>query len=388
MRDEMPEKIQIVDDDLETVRLVSLMLQRQGYQIISAINGTQALELARSDKPDLIILDIMMPDLDGYQVTRQLRGNPETANIPILIFTARGQVEDKVAGYDTGVDDYLTKPIHPAELVAHVKSLLARAKKRGTAKIERGYIMGVLAPRGGMGTSSLVLNLAINLHNHGYSDVIAAEMRPGHGTWGIDLGLTNPTGLENLLRRKPAEITPSIIDTELVRTTYGVRLLMASNHLKDVELQSAAPQIQSILQHLPTLAPVTLLDIGANSLPDFEHMVAFCNDVIVITEPFPSGIHHVRVLIEELVAFGFGKSRLVNLVVINRVRADMQLSIQQIQDALGVNPMIVIPPGPEVAFQAGIRNLPLMFVQPESLLAMQYKKLADLVDERITAFKK
>ena len=101
----MAEKILIVDDDLETLRLVGLMLQKHGFSIVAAHNGIQAIKVAQAERPDVIVLDIMMPDMDGYQVTRELRKLAETANTPILMFTAKTQVDDKVAGYEAGVDD-------------------------------------------------------------------------------------------------------------------------------------------------------------------------------------------------------------------------------------------------------------------------------------------
>ena len=380
----MAEKILIVDDDAETLRLVGLMLQRQGYQVVSASNGAQAIQMVTAEKPDLVILDVMMPDIDGFQVTQQLRANPETAYVSILMFTAKSQVEDKVVGYEAGVDDYLTKPIHPAELTAHVRSLLARGKTRpGGAKSDRGYTLGVIAPRGGMGASSLVLNLGIALHTAMSTEVVAAELRPGQGSWAIDLGFAKPTGLNNLLRRKPAEITASVIEQELVRTTLGPRLLMASNDMKDVELIAASAQMQAILQNLPTLSPITLLDFGHNVLPNFESLMAFCTEVIVLSEPFPISIQRSRLLMDELAALGFGKSKLMSVVVLNRVRADMQLSIPQMQEMLGVNPLVVIPPAPEQAYQAGLRNIPLINVQPDGLVALQFKKLAEIYSERI-----
>ena len=115
--------ILIVDDDLDTLRLVGLMLQRQGYQISAATNGQQGLDKAFEEDPDLILLDLMMPDMDGYEVTRRLRQNPSTTSTPILMFTAKTQLDDKVAGFEVGVNDYLTKPTHPSELQARVKAL-------------------------------------------------------------------------------------------------------------------------------------------------------------------------------------------------------------------------------------------------------------------------
>ena len=104
----MAEKILIVDDDPDTIEFLKLLLERQGYQTVAALNGMQALSVAHSEKPDLVILDVMMPDLDGFEVARSLRRHPDTALTPILMFTAKTQVEDKVAGYEAGVDIYLT----------------------------------------------------------------------------------------------------------------------------------------------------------------------------------------------------------------------------------------------------------------------------------------
>ena len=135
----MAEKILIIDDDVDTLRLVGLMLQRQGYEIVAATNGQQGLDKALEDPPNLILLDVMMPDMDGYEVARHLRGNQVTVNIPILMFTAKTQLDDKVAGFEVGADDYLTKPTHPSELQAHVKALLTRSKK-STEKMETAQL--------------------------------------------------------------------------------------------------------------------------------------------------------------------------------------------------------------------------------------------------------
>lgn len=133
----MAQKILIVDDDLDTLQLVGTTLERQNYEILAAQDGEQGLEMATREIPDLILLDIMMPKMDGYEVTRRLRSNPETASIPIIMFTAKAQVEDKVEGLEAGADDYLTKPTHPTELVARVKAVLKRSQNRVPQAPER-----------------------------------------------------------------------------------------------------------------------------------------------------------------------------------------------------------------------------------------------------------
>ncbi len=125
----MSKKILIVDDDPDSLKLIELMLQRRGYTVVSAQSGNQALEDVKTEKPDLIILDVMMPGMDGHQVCRKLRANAQTTHLPVIMFTAKSLVGDKVAGFQAGADDYLTKPIHPVELVSHVQALLQRSEQ-------------------------------------------------------------------------------------------------------------------------------------------------------------------------------------------------------------------------------------------------------------------
>lgn len=386
----MPEKILIVDDDVQTLRLVGLMLERQGYKIIAANNGVQALRTALAERPDIIILDVMMPDMDGYEVTRRLRKSPETANTPILMFTARSQVEDKVTGYEAGVDDYLTKPIHPAELTAHLRALVSRRKGSGVLPPlpqaeKKGYQIGVVAAKGGLGVSTLTLNLAIAFQQKTKIEVIAAEMRPGQGTWSIELGNLQSAGLSNLLRLHPSDINHAAVENELVRMPYGTRLLMSSCCSKDIELINNVEQVEAVSYALPSLAKLVFLDIGTNYCPGFERVLSHCDEVIVATEPFPGTVHRTRQLIDDLNTIGFGRSKYLTVVNVNRIRADIQISLLQMQEILGLPIAQVIPPAPEVAYQAAMRNIPMIQVQIGSVLSQQFNNLADTFTPRVPA---
>lgn len=161
----MAEAILVVDDDLQTVKLISLVLQRKGYRVIPATSAVQALAKAETEQPDLIISDVMMPDMDGFEMCRRLRSNPRTSAIPILMFTAKTAVADKIAGFQAGADDYLTKPVHPAELLSRVEALLQRAarlKAEATARAQAATL-GFLGVKGGVGTSTVALNTAVTL---------------------------------------------------------------------------------------------------------------------------------------------------------------------------------------------------------------------------------
>ncbi|MCD6599663.1 MAG: response regulator transcription factor [Dehalococcoidia bacterium] len=131
-------KVLIVDDDVKTVELVKLYLKRDGYKVLTAYDGVEALRLAREGHPDLIVLDLMLPDIDGLEVCRTLRGE---SDVSIIMLTARTTDEDKLAGLELGADDYVTKPFSPRELAARVRAVLRRLPgERGPAEIKRGEL--------------------------------------------------------------------------------------------------------------------------------------------------------------------------------------------------------------------------------------------------------
>ncbi len=123
----MARKILVVDDEAVLVETIAYNLEQAGYQVITAADGASALEAAQRESPDLIILDIMLPEMDGLEVCRELRRESNTATTPILMLTAKGDEIDKVVGLEVGADDYVTKPFGRRELLARVRALLRRA---------------------------------------------------------------------------------------------------------------------------------------------------------------------------------------------------------------------------------------------------------------------
>src|SRR5208283_2348251 len=133
-------KILVVDDDFKTVELVILYLERDGYSVVVAYDGLSALRVFREEQPHLVILDLMLPGIDGVEICRMLRAESE---VPIIMLTARTQDRDKMVGLDTGADDYVTKPFSPGELAARVRALFRRLPfERGPTEIKHGdFIM-------------------------------------------------------------------------------------------------------------------------------------------------------------------------------------------------------------------------------------------------------
>jgi len=117
-------RILVVDDDPPSVKMISFLLREEGYEVVSADNGESALELVDREAPDLVILDVMMPHLDGFEVCRRIR---QKQDVPVIFLSAKGETVDKVAGLELGADDYLAKPFEPSELLARVKAVTRRA---------------------------------------------------------------------------------------------------------------------------------------------------------------------------------------------------------------------------------------------------------------------
>ncbi|WKZ40624.1 MAG: response regulator [Anaerolineales bacterium] len=383
----MAEKILIIDDDVDTLRLVGLMLQRQGYQITAASNGEQGLAKAFDERPDLILLDVMMPDMDGYEVARRLRKNPATVSIPILMFTAKTQLDDKVAGFEVGADDYLTKPTHPTELQAHVKALLARSATKDTGDLvtalheHSGYIIGVLSSRGGLGVSTLAANLAAAIFSRVQSDVILAEFTPGQGTLGMDLGAPNQKGLTDVLYGTLAEVTREKVQASLVPHNSGIKLFLASENPRDVTLITKVQNFEALVARLASLGRYIVLDLGSG-LPAFvQKLLPVCNERIVVMEGMPNTIQHTKLLLDDMTSLNIDRTT-ITVVLNNRQRTEAQMPWAQVQEKLGHSIAATLTPAPELFLQSTRLQTPAVMAQPTNMTSQQFLKLADTILER------
>jgi DNA-binding response OmpR family regulator len=124
----MQDTVLVVEDEQDVVDLLRYNLNRAGFTVLIAGDGVKGLEVARRERPDIIILDLMMPEMSGEKVCKALKNDPETVNIPIIMLTAKGETNDRVAGLELGADDYVTKPFSPRELVLRVQALLRRLR--------------------------------------------------------------------------------------------------------------------------------------------------------------------------------------------------------------------------------------------------------------------
>lgn len=384
----MAEKILIIDDDLDTLKLVALMLQRHGYDITTANKGVLGLKKAFEEDPDLIVLDIMMPEMDGYEVARQLRENKLTAKTPILMFTAKTQLDDRVAGFESGANDYISKPTHPLELQSHVRTLLAQVGQQvddseSVMPETKAFIIGVLSAISGSGVSSLVTNLGTGLFQKTQEDVVLAEFTPGQGSLAHNLGLGDgkDAGLTSLLSTSPANISRSAVAEQLIPHKSGFKILLASNLPNDIHLIDNTAQYEKLLARLSTLGRFVLLDLGRGLPPVMQRLLPLIDELLVVLEGSADAITPARALIDKLIELGVSDGHL-SVVLNNRMRSENQMSLADVQKELAHPIAATLTPAPELFQQASRLQIPAVICQPGSLTTQQLSRLVDMIIER------
>lgn len=379
----MAEKILVVDDDLDSLKLIGLMLQRNGYEVVAANAGNQAIAKAASDHPDLIILDVMMPDMNGYEVCRRLRKNPDTKGIPIIMFTAKTLIDDKVAGFEAGADDYLTKPTHPAELASRVKAILARHAVQRPAAVNRGTTIGVLGAKGGVGTTTIALNIAAARLMAGENPVVA-DFRLGAGSLGLQLGVANAHGMANVLSKPIDEIRPRLIESELTPHSTGLRALLSSPRAQEAYLDYPVESQLAVVNALRTLGKPLVFDLGAGLSPNVLRLQTDMDHLVVVVDPMPVTLAMARDLINELEAHRPEQSKL-HVVVVNRAAASNPPSWSEVEQMVGREIRAIVSLASELVYQATHAHTPVVLYQPTAIASSQMIKLAEDIHVRVRA---
>jgi CheY-like chemotaxis protein len=373
----MPGKILIVDDDIDTLRLVGMMLEGEGFDIIAANNGQRAIASARSEVPDLIILDIMMPDVDGYAVAAQLRREISTRSIPILIFTAKSGIDDKSLGLDLGADGFITKPISTRELLSQVERMLSPAGENEPVPEfqEIGGMHAVLAAKGGMGVSTVAINLGIALYKQTADSVVVADFRPGQGSIALELGFDQSVSYNKLIDIPPEEITPGLVEESLVDHYSGIRFLLSSPQLRDEKFATKVDNFEIIARFIPQLAANIVIDLGPGLSQLNQKVLPYCTHVVLVVEPITQSVDQANALIDGLSHLGINRDQ-IRLTVFNRIHSSLQLSFGEVEEQMDLKIASAFSPNRELVNQATIEHTPFMLLKPEGLTAQQINQLA------------
>jgi len=354
------------------------MLEHQGYEILAAANGQQALEKAIETQPHLIILDVMMPDIDGYEVAARLRSHPATESIPILMFTAKASVNDKIVGFQAGVDDYMTKPAHPRELVARVEALLKR-QPSGEEEFERRHIVGFFPTKDGLGTSMLALNTAVELRRmHHNIPVALVELREGSGTMALQLALRAQAGLPDLLERPQLHITEGTVLSHMVRHATGLQALLATAKPCGIGPKLDRQHVHTILRYLSNQFHYILVDLPPDLSAPYREALGLCEWIFVTVEPNRVGMALAHETLKALDGLDIGSQR-VRIILMHRVPAIGALSRSMVEQTLQCEMIAGIPPVPDLAQESIQNGKPIVEIQPHSLVTQQIRRVVQFI---------
>jgi pilus assembly protein CpaE len=380
----MAAKILVVDDDPNVQRLLQYTLKQEGYEVVTASDGAEGFRLWGAEDPALILLDVMLPKLDGYQVATKIRQEEgSSGHVPIIMLTAEREVEQKVRGLRAGADDYLIKPFHPAELLARIKSLLARFAPRDAlvGRPPLGRVFAFYGAKGGVGTTTIAINAAIALHRELGRKValVDGNLQFGDHRVFLDLGLDRKSIVDIV---SAPSIDQDLVRQVLVKHDSGVDLLLAPPSPETAELVTAEHMPQ-ITGHLQSLYDYILVDIDKR-LDDVNlGLIEAAETVFVVMTADLSCLKNVRLVLETIGHLGYEKSKVQ--LVLNRSNAFTGINVKNAEGALKRTIDHQIVNEYRGAISALNSGAPFMFTKADSLLGRSLLDFAKVVDKAAPA---
>lgn len=390
--------ILLVDDDAELLKMLEVVLRKANFVPHLAVNGVEALSKVEELKPDLVVLDVMMPLMNGNDICRRLREQEETRELPIIMLSALDSVDDKLAGFQAGADDYVPKPVDPKELVARIGALLNRSP---FGRQQRAYTIAVVGAKGGVGVTSVAVNLAVVLSRREYA-VTLAELHPGDGAVRYLLNQSDKKHLGPLLAMNPEDLEPAQVQRQLIAHSSGINLLLAPHTFSEHPLTGG--HVEQLLAGLEQDVDFLIVDvppIGDETL----HIVAeYADYILLVTEP---EIFSVTCARGRLKAFReWNVFEKVDVVAVARVPSGLALTRMEVENEMGLGGgdagtmtyweaqrmglnedqasiVGVIPPAPELFQDAVSAGVPVVSMEPSARAARALFDLAEHVVETV-----
>jgi pilus assembly protein CpaE len=334
-------KVLVVDDDLNIQRVLVFALKQEGYEVMVASDGAAGVEMALDAKPDLILMDVAMPKLDGYAATQQIRAGEKGDRIPIIMLTSEADVGQRVRGLRAGADDDIVKPFHPLELMARIKALLARGGPAGGKANAEAPTLGKLClfypAKGGVGTTTIAINTAIALARElkRRTALIDANLQFGDLRVFLDLGL-DTASIVNAVSEPDLDM--DLFRTMMVHHRSGIDLLLAppSPAAADIvaERQRQSPAVLSNLLGVARRQyDYTLVDMS-QAIDDFNLQLFDEADLIfVVMTADLSCLKNVPLVLETMDSLGYEKDKVQ--LVLNRSNAYTGINVSNAESALG-----------------------------------------------------
>ncbi|MGA2062934.1 MAG: response regulator [Thermoguttaceae bacterium] len=370
-------KILIVDDDENNRMVLSDALEGEHYTLLEAVNGNDALKVADKEMPDLILLDVLMPGMDGITTLRKLKEQVHTRHIPVIMITVLNLDTQISICLDEGAIDHIPKPFSNMVVRARVRAALRAHSSDSESKLHtesHGKVLGFIGAKGGVGTTTVAVNIALALVKQEHS-VILAELNSYPGTVASQLGVDPAINLGPLLECKdPEEINRLMLGKCLTNHKTGLRLLLAPHNMEEPR-DIAAEQSENIVQELAGMADFTLVDLPFHPSAATKTALQHCNFVVLLLEPEASCVTGAQSMLNRLQSWGIAGNS-VGAVVVKRAPATASINLSQIRSSLNCKVIGVVLPDPDLCVLALNTGSPGVISQPESNFAMTMSELA------------
>ncbi len=375
-------RILFIDDDTINHQLVAKALQPLGHQISYAEDGTSGLAQARTLKPDLIITDVIMPDINGYEVTRQLRRDKQFAATPVLVLTAQSGLQDKLQAFESGADDYLSKPFEPAELVARVSALLRRVEMLPPAvPQEAGQMAQMIAVhslRGGTGASTLAVNLALSLSNL-WGRTILLDLTMTAGQVALMLNMNLRRTWVDIARFKAGEVDTDSLQSVISHHESGLSFIAAPTFPDEGEFLRG-DNLSTVLSLLKNQYDYIIADLPH----DFSEVALAALDaadlILMVGTPDMASIRATAAALDSYTKLGYSKEKIRPLL--NATFPRSSLSKEKIEAAMGMDFVASVPHVPDLVVEAINLGRPLVHEKPQEPISALIEDFAFFLSKK------
>ncbi|MCB0153371.1 MAG: response regulator [Anaerolineae bacterium] len=359
--------ILIIDDDKSILRLLEFTLQRAGHAVLTYSDGVEGLAQAEAKRPDLIVVDVMMPKMTGYEFCRQARTKPVLKNTPIIMFSARFQPVDRQTALSSGATDYLSKTTSPNDLLKRISELLPGH----TATVEHTAV-GLFSLRGGTGLSSLAVNLAVSFALSKKKPTALIDMAKLGGHTALMLGM-RPTSSVSQVLSTVRELTPEAIKPHFIQHNSGVHLLGSALGY-DHELSLTDSKLEPFMTAIKATFPYTVLDIPHSLESGFAPTMQLLSKILIVITPDMPSLQSTAITLQGLARLGIPEKKIE--LIVNHTISTNALPLETIQKVVKRPILTTLPFEPEM-IKAVNSNKPLILHSPKSAGAAAIIALAN-----------
>lgn len=392
----MADKLLVVDDHLETREAIAMTLESNGYEVVSADSGLQALELFEKNEAAIVLLDISMPDMNGYEVCRQIRAHPTRGKVPVIMFSANDDAMEKLAGFNAGADDYLVKPTRAEELLTRVESMLARVHRQQaqatdtaeagpqyTERLDLGAwlpketveapasgLIAVLGARGGSGTTTAAINLAFSLADSGRETIlIDLDMLQGHVSMYLNKRVDGGLNSQH-------NVSADRFVVPLLAYENNLQLVLSRPNIGQNWPLISPEQVKWVLQHCLQPGQHVVVDLGTGLSPVAQAVLPMATEILVCLKPERIAILSAKHLMAQIDRQGLTAqgTPIHALMLAFGSRADLPQSA--IEEFLGHSLVGMVTISGKEINQAVNEATAITRIAPEGQAAVVFKQLA------------